>query len=120
MERHATRIDGDTLFIEVGDQDLEIGELTDICEIVGGETYTLEYDEKAQATSWISTDDDGTITFDVRETLADMDYNNTIVEKIADQPIDVTDEDGYPIRTATFAELMQEIWDSKGAIDLSE
>jgi len=120
MERYETRIDGDTLFIEVGDRDLKIGSLTDICEIVGGEHYTIEYDEKAQATSWISTDDDGTITFDVRETIADMDYNDTIVEKIADQPIDATDEDGYPIRTARFAELMQEIWDSKGAIDLSE
>ena len=41
MERYATRIDDDTLLIEVGDGDLEVGELTDICEIVGGETYTL-------------------------------------------------------------------------------
>lgn len=49
-----------------------------------------------------------------------MDYNDTIIEKIADQPIDATNPDGYPIRTAKFAELMQEIWDSKGAIDLSE
>lgn len=120
MERYDTRIDDDTLFIEVGDQDLEVGALEDICEIVGGESYTIEYDKKAQATSWISTDDDGTLTFDVRETLADMDYNETIVEKIADQPIDATDPDGYPIRTARFAELMQEIWDSKGAVDLSE
>ena len=120
MERHETRIDGDPLFIEVGDRDLEIGSLTHICEIVGGERYTIEYDEKAQATSWLSTDDDGTITFDVRETIGDMDYNDTIVEKIAGQPIDVTDEDDYPIRTARFAELMTEIWDSKGAVDLSE
>jgi hypothetical protein len=56
----------------------------------------------------------------VRETIGDMDYNDTIVEKIAGQPIDVTDEDDYPIRTARFAELMTEIWDSKGAVDLSE
>jgi len=120
MERYATRIDDDTLFIEVGDENLEVGALSDICEIVGGETYTLEYDEKAQATSWISTDDDGTITFDVRETLTDMDYNKTIVEKVAEEPLDVDDDDGYPVRTAKFAQLMQEIWDSKGAIDLSE
>lgn len=119
MERYATRIEDETLFIEVGDRDLEIGSLTDICEIVGGETYTIEYDTKAQATSWISTDDDGTLTFDVRETVTEMEYNETIVEKVADQPIDVTDEDGYPVRTVRFAELMQEIWDSKGAVDLS-
>jgi len=120
MERYATRIDDDILFIEVGEQDLEVGDLSEICEIVGGDTYTLEYDAKAQATSWIATDEDGTITFDVRETLADMDYNETIVEKIANKPIDATNNEGYPVRTAKFAELMQEIWDSKGAIDLSE
>ncbi|WP_254280771.1 hypothetical protein [Haloarcula marina] len=120
MERHETRIDDDTLYIEVGNDDLEVGSLADICEIVGGETYTLEYDKKAQATSWIDTDDDGTITFNVRDTLAEMDYNDMIIEKIADQPIDATNPDGYPIRTAKFAELMKEIWDSKGAIDLSE
>lgn len=120
MERYDPRIEDDTLFVEVGDKDLEIGSLEDICAILGGESYTLEYGEKARATSWIDTDDDGTITFDVRETLADMAYSKTIVDRIANQPIDATNPDGYPIRTAKFAELMQEIWDSKGSVDLSE
>lgn len=120
MERYETRIDDGTLYVEVGDDDLEIGRLEDVYELVGGESYTIEYDEKAQATSWIDTDDDGTFTFDVRETLADMDYNETIVEKLASKPVDATNADGYPVRTATFAQLMMEIWDSKGAVDLSE
>ncbi|NLV10221.1 hypothetical protein ACAH01_11120 [Halomicrobium sp. HM KBTZ05] len=120
MERYDTRIDDDTLFVEVGDDDLEIGRLDDIYDLVGGETYTIEYSEKAQAAAWLTTDDDGTFTFDVRETLADMDYNETIVEKLASKPVDATNTDGYPVRTATFAQLMMEIWDSKGTVDLSE
>jgi DNA-dependent RNA polymerase auxiliary subunit epsilon len=120
MERHETRIDDETLFIEVGQESLEIGAISDICAIVGGDTYSIEYDERQQATAWLSTDEDGTITFDVRDTLAEMDYNDAFVEKIEDQPLDETTEDGHPVRTEKFAELMQAIWDSKGTIELDD
>ena len=118
MERYDTRIDDGTLYIEVGEDDLEIGSMDDICEILGGETYTLEYEEEAQAAGWLQTDDDGTITFDVRETIDDMDYNETFVEKMAEEPLEATTPEGYAVRTAEFAELMGEIWDSKGNIEI--
>lgn len=119
MERYDTRIDDGTLYIEAGDDGLEIGSMDDICEILGGETYTLQYEEDAaKAAGWLQTDEDGTITFDVRETIDDLDYDNTFVTKMADEPIDRTTPDGYPIRTAEFANLMAEIWDAKGNIEL--
>ncbi|PSP94082.1 hypothetical protein BRC91_07000 [Halobacteriales archaeon QS_4_62_28] len=120
MERHPTRIDDETLCIEIEGQSLEVGRLADICAIVGGDTYTIEYDSREQAAAWLGTDEDGQITFDVRETLADMDYNDAFVEKIRTEPLDETTDEGYPVRTATFAKLMQEIWDSKGQIELCD
>jgi DNA-dependent RNA polymerase auxiliary subunit epsilon len=118
MQRYDTRIDDGTLYIEVGEEDMEMGSMDDVCEILGGETYTLEYDEKAQAAGWLQTEDDGTITFDVRETIDDVDYNETFVEKMAEEPLDRETPDGYPVRTAAFADLMAEIWDSKGSYEL--
>ncbi|SFR91586.1 hypothetical protein SAMN05216559_0942 [Halomicrobium zhouii] len=117
MQRYDTRIDDGTLYIEAGEGDLEIGSMDDVCEILG-ESYTLEYDEEAQAAGWLQTDEDGTITFDVRETIDDLDYNETFVEKMAEEPLDRENPDGYPVRTAAFADLMGEIWDSKGSYEL--
>lgn len=117
MERHDTRIDDGTLFIEVGDDDLEIGEMADVVELLG-ETYTVEYGEDQRKMAWLRTDDDGTITFDVRDTLADIDYNDTFVEKMVDEPLDQTTAQGYPVRTEAFADLMAELWDSKGDTEL--
>ena len=118
MQRYDTRIDDGTLYVDLDDDALEIGSMDDVCEILGGDTYTLEYQEEAQAASWLQTDDDGTITFDVRETIADLDFDDTFVEKMAAEPIDRTTPDGYPVRTQEFADLMAEIWDSKGNIEL--
>lgn len=118
MQRYDTRIDGGTLYVEDGQGWLEIGSMDDVCDIVGGETYTLEYDDEARVVGWLQTDEDGTITFDVRETIADMDYDETFVKRMAEESMDRTTEEGYPERTAAFAELMVEIWDSKGNVDL--
>lgn len=118
MQRYETRIDDGTLYIEAGEDDLEIGSMDDICELLGGETYTLEYDEEAQTVGWLQTDDDGTITFDIRETIDDMDYDETFVTKIRREPLDRTTPDGYRVRTAEFADLMANIWDSKGNFEL--
>lgn len=113
MERHDTRIENGTLFVEVDDEDLEIGEMDAICELLG-ETYTVQYGEDQRKMAWLDTDEDGTLTFDVRETLDDLDYNDAFVEKMAAEPIDRTSADGHPVRTEAFADLMSDLWDSKG------
>ena len=117
MRRYDTRVENGTLFLESDGEDVEIGRMDDVCEMLG-ETYTLEYDEKAQTVGWLRTDDDGTITFDVRDTIEDMDYDETFVDRMRDESVDQTNEDGYPERTAAFADLMREIWDSKGNVEL--
>jgi len=116
MERFQTRIDDGTLYVEGEDGWLEVGAMDDIVDIVGGETYTLEYDERQQAVSWLDTDDEGRITFDVRETIDDISFDREFVTNLANADLEA-DPGGYPRRTSFFAEMMIEIWDSKGNLD---
>ncbi len=119
MDRYDTRIEDDTLYIEAEGDDLEVGSMADVCEILGGDSYTIEYEEDAvKAARWLRTDPDGTLSFDVRETIDDMDYDASFVKKIAAEPLDRETAEGYPARTAEFAELMAEIWDSKGNVEI--
>lgn len=117
MERYDTRIEDDTLYLESGEGDLEIGPMAVITERLG-ETYTIEYDEKAQAVGWLQTDEDGTITFDVRETIEAYHFDEKFARKIAGESIERTTPEGHPERTVAFADLVQEIWDSKGNVEL--
>ena len=120
MDRYDTRIEEDALYIEAEGGDVEVGRMTDVCEILGGDTYTIEYEDEdaVKAARWLETDEDGTLSFDVRETIDDMDYDATFLKKVADEPLDRETPDGYPVRTKEFAELMAEIWDSKGNVEL--
>ncbi|GAA0237728.1 hypothetical protein ACFFQF_27965 [Haladaptatus pallidirubidus] len=117
MQRYQTNVRNDTLYIETDGDRLEIGSLDDICELVGGETYSIEYGQRQRAMDWVDTDDDGEFTFDVREVLRDMSYDEEFVTNVRPVAIDETDENGYPLRTSVFADLMMRIWDSKGNLE---
>lgn len=118
MDRHGTKIEDEVLFVETEDGWIEIGALPDIYTLVGGREYTIEYDEQAASVAWLDTAPDNTLTFDVRDTLADMSYTTETVDVLGNTPLD-QGEDGYPQRTSLFADLMIQIWDSKGNIDTS-
>jgi len=116
MERYATTIEDGTVFVETVEEDVEIGNLADIFDIVGGEEYTIEYDEtEAAYYDWLDTGPGGTLSFDVRETIEEMTYPPEFVEELRERSLEV--RDGYPERTAYFAELLVDIWDSKGNLD---
>ncbi|WP_224337965.1 hypothetical protein [Haloprofundus halobius] len=117
MERYQTEIRNGTLYVETDDDWLEVGELSDVYGLVGGKTYSIQYGERQRAVSWVDTDEDGTLTFDVHETLAEMSYDSEFVSTIADVTLDEADDEGYPLRTSVFADLMMRIWDSKGNLE---
>lgn len=119
MDRYQTRIEGGTLSIEVEDGWLEVGEMDAIHDLVGGETYTIEYTEEEAAMPWLDTDD-GAVTVDVRETLADASYDDELVQNLASVPLSETGSNGYPLRTEVFVDLVTHIWDSKGAVSASD
>ena len=116
MKRYETSIRDDVLYLEGEDGWFEIGPIHDICSLVGGETYTIEYDERQRTVGWLDTDSDGTISFDVRETIAEMDYNDEFVATLEAIESNETDDEGYPLRASVFADLMTEIWNSKGSL----
>lgn len=120
MERYATTIEDGTVYIEGDDGPIEVGSLADIFDIVGSETYTIEYDQqKATAYDWLGTDDEGALSFDVRETIEEMTYPGEFVDTLREKPLDSVGR-RHPERTAYFAELLVDIWDSKGALDNRE
>lgn len=116
MKRYATDVRNDVLYLETDDGWLEIGTMNDICDLVGGETYTLEYDERQRQVGWLDTDDEGKVTFDVPETLERIDFDREFVDNLTGVDGAATDDDGYPLRASVFADLMTTIWDSKGNI----
>lgn len=117
MRRHETRLADGTVEVEYDGGWLAIGDLDDIVAIVGGPTYTLEYDDEQASVPWLSTDPDNTLTFDVEETVLSMTHRTEFVEEVADRPM--TGEP-YPERTRYFADVLTEIWDSKGHLDDEE
>ncbi|MEY7848514.1 hypothetical protein AB7C87_04840 [Natrarchaeobius sp. A-rgal3] len=115
--RYGADVDDGTLVL-VGEQErLEVGPMETVVELFGGETYTIEYDSRQSAVSWLDTDEDDTITFDVRESLLEWAYTEEFVANVRDSPLGATDEDGYPVRTSVFVDLVTAIWDSKGNLE---
>ncbi|GAB3689665.1 hypothetical protein GCM10028857_25260 [Salinarchaeum chitinilyticum] len=113
MKRYETDVRDGVLHLETPDGWIEVGAMDDVCELIGGETYTLQYDDRQRQVGWLDTDEDGTLSFEVRETIRETTFDDEFVEQIADAPAGET-EAGYPKRAAAFAELLTAIWDAKG------
>lgn len=114
VTRYQTRVEDGTFAVETDDGWLEVGAVADIVDLFGGEEYVIEYTDKQASVAWLDTDDDNTVTVDVRETLETMSYTDDFVSNLASAPVDEETEDGYPKRTELYVSLMREILDSKG------
>ena len=110
-------VENGTFYLQANGDQIEIGPVDGIIELMGGETYTLEYDNEQSSAAWLSTDEDDTITFDVREELIDWAYTEELARNIRESPLKQTNESNYPIRTKVFVDIVTEIWDSKGNVD---
>ncbi|WP_207589875.1 hypothetical protein [Halomontanus rarus] len=114
MDRYETRINDGTVYLETDDDELEIGDLETIIEVIGGETYTVSYDERQRTQSWLETDDDGAMTVDVRETIEELPHQREVVAKL--QAADHSQAKyGLPERTVEFANEIVAILDQQGA-----
>jgi hypothetical protein len=117
MKRFESKIEDGTLYVEGTEGWIEVGTVEDVVELVGGETYALEYDDYGQAADWLDTDEEGVLTFDVVETVEGLSFQEDFVEQLAAVSLDAEDEDGYPMRTSFYADMMTTIWDSKGDLE---
>lgn len=114
MKRYETRIEGGTVFLETDDGQLEIGDLDAIVDVVGNETYTISYDERQRTQAWLDTDEEGKITFDVREAVADMSHRGEVVERMRATGLS-RERYGLPERTVEFAKEIVDIFEQQGA-----
>lgn len=115
--RYEPQIEAETLYLECKQHRIEVGTMDCIVELAGGESYTIEYTDRQSAAAWLLTDDDNTITFDVREVVGEMPHTQDLVSNLENCPINETTVDGDPKRAALFVDLVTEIWDSKGNLD---
>lgn len=116
MQRYETKIEDDVLYVESDDGWLEVGAIGDILDLVGGEEYRIQYDrQQAAYAEWLDTDEDNVLTIDVRETLADMSYPAQFVTALGER--DARRNGGPSERTRYFADIMTDIWESKGDLD---
>ena len=118
VTRYETKVEDGTYYLESPDGWLEIGPMDALVDLLGGEEYTLEYTQEQASASWLNTDDDATITVDVRETLESMSFTDDVVSNVANCSLDREGEQGYPIRTEVFADLFGTILETKGNVDL--
>ncbi|WP_247004564.1 hypothetical protein [Halosolutus gelatinilyticus] len=49
-----------------------------------------------------------------------MSFDQEFVTTVASTDLDETDDDGFSLRTAVFADLMTQIWDAKGDLQTNE
>lgn len=115
--RYVARIDAGTFYLVREGERIEVGPMDAIVDHVGGESYTLEYTPRQGAVSWLATDDDDTITLDVRQELAEWEYTEPFVEEVKRSPLAEEAGESSRVRTRVFADLVTDIWDSKGNLD---
>lgn len=117
VTRYETQIEDEVLYIEYEDRLLEIGSVEAIVDLMGGETYTLEYTKKQASAAWLNTDENNTIDVNVREAIESMSYQRDFITNLANCSLDENGDAGYPKRTELYADLMTHILESKGNIE---
>ena len=115
MDRRETRIEDGVVALEGAEGWLRVGTTADVIALAGGRTYEIDY-ENADLYDWLDTDD-GTLRFDVLETIESMTHPPAFVETIADAPLDETGPEEHPERTVVFVDILTEIWDEKGDVE---
>ena len=113
MIRYEPETENETLFLRGGDDRLEVGRVDDVVDAVGGETYTIEYDERQRRQPWLETDE-GVLEVDVREAATTLGHTAEAVSELREYDME-TDRYGLPTRTVEFANRLVDILERQGA-----
>ena len=111
MGRHTATIDNEICYVEGPDGRFEVGPITKIVDLIGGKTYSVEYDDKAAQYPWLSTDKDGMLSFEVRDAIEGMGFEETFVDQLQNTPLTELNDEGVPHRLAFFADMVTQMWD---------
>lgn len=85
MDRYRTRVEGGTVYVEADLGRIEIGEVADIVELVGGPAWEIRYDPETRSRSDVDTSDEGMV-IDVVDTIHAMSFGSKFVEALNAQP----------------------------------
>lgn len=117
MIRYETTVDDGHISLVHEDEQIEVGTMAAVVDLVGGETYSLSYTDAQASTAWLQVDGDNTLTIDVPDAVERLTHTSEFATLVEDCPLDETGDSGYPRRTELFATLLMKIWDSKGNLD---
>jgi hypothetical protein len=93
MARYETTVEDGTIYVGTDDGPLEVGDVEDAIETVGGPSWTIVYsEEERERHPEMDTSDEG-LTVDVVDMLRAMTHSERFVETLAAQPADPADEE---------------------------
>ncbi|RJT07175.1 hypothetical protein [Halococcus sp. IIIV-5B] len=115
--RYESRIKDGVFYVQSDNSWLEVGSVDNIVELLGGETYTLEYTNMEASAAWLKTTKDNTIEVNIRDVLKSMSYQGDFVTNLKNCPLNEDSTTEHPKRTELYASLMIEILDSKGNLE---
>ncbi|MFC6725117.1 hypothetical protein ACFQE1_12180 [Halobium palmae] len=115
MERYEPACEGGTLYLVADDDRLAVGRVDDVVDAVGGETHTIQYDEKQRTQPWHESED-GILEIDVREAVTTLPHTPELVAELREYDME-TDRYGLPTRTVEFANRFVEILERQGAAE---
>lgn len=112
MTRYAIE-DRNGRLVATGDgETLPIGTMDDVVAGIGGETYTISYDETQQTQPWLETTD-GDLEIDVRDAVTTLRFGQEVFDALAGASMDES-KYGMPERSVKFADIVVDIWEEQG------
>lgn len=111
MERYEPECKNGTLFLVAGDHRVEVGAMDDVVDAMGGDTFSIEFDEKQRTQPWLETDD-GKLVIDVRDTVTNLPFTPEQVAELREYDRG-TDRYGLPRRTYEYANMLVDILDQQ-------
>lgn len=111
MSRYETVIEDRTIYVGSDDGMLEVGDLDDAFQVVGGPSWTITYSEELKERHpEMDTSDEG-LTVDVADMINAMTHSKQFVEALDAQPVEASEEDISP-RLGLFVGKLLENLDS--------
>ena len=112
MQRYEPECTNGTLFLVAGDDRVEVGDIDDVVDAMGGDTYSIEYDEKQRTQPWLPPDG-GRLDSDVHETVTTLPFTPEQVSELREYDMG-TDRYGLPTRTYEYANMLADVLDRQG------
>lgn len=117
MTRYEPVTENGTLFLDSGDDRVEIGTVDDVVAAMGGDTHSIQYDQKQREQPWLNTDD-GVLDIDVREAVTTLPHTEELVSEIRRYDMG-TGQYGLPKRTVEFADHLIDVLEQQGDHDVT-